>query len=87
MTNFLKNLFTRFTKFTHWTMEEKNGKKNLPKKKLQISLMNATKNHTSPQKNSKNSKESLKPGKKQQQQICENLIFKTNLTKLKKDAR
>lgn len=37
--------------------------------------MNATKNHTSPQKNSKNSKENLKLAKKQQQ-ICENLIFR-----------
>lgn len=32
-------------------------------------------------------KRKLETWKKKQQQICENLIFKTKLTKLKKDAR
>jgi hypothetical protein len=40
--------------------------------------MNATKNHTSPPKKLKKFKIKPETWKKQQQQICENLIFRKN---------
>jgi hypothetical protein len=56
ITNFLRSLFIRFTKFTHWTMLEKNRKKgqkrakNLTKEKTLDLFDEFRKIHTLPQK-------------------------------------